>query len=79
MVAKALSNEEDPGEAAQRRAAVRKAKRFVLSVAVISALGGALFGYDTGVISGALLFMTPHFGLSPFMEGLVTSALLLGA
>jgi len=78
MVARPLSNDEEPGDAAQR-AAVRKAKRFILLVAVISALGGALFGYDTGVISGALLYMGPHFGLSPFMEGVVTSALLLGA
>ena len=68
MVARPLSNDEEPGDAAQR-AAVRKAKRFILLVAVISALGGALFGYDTGVISGALLYMGPHFGLSPFMEG----------
>lgn len=77
MVAKTLSNDEPDGRT--DAAAVRKAKRFILLVAVISALGGALFGYDTGVISGALLFMTPHFGLTPFMEGLVTSALLIGA
>ena len=36
MVARPLSNDEEPGDAAQR-AAVRKAKRFILLVAVISA------------------------------------------
>src|SRR3954469_16304698 len=43
------------------------------------ALGGVLFGYDTGVISGAILFITKDFGLSPFMQGAVVAALLLGA
>jgi MFS transporter, SP family, sugar:H+ symporter len=43
------------------------------------ALGGLLFGYDTGVISGAVLFITKDFGLSPFMQGAVVAALLLGA
>ena len=43
------------------------------------ALGGLLFGYDTGVISGAILFITEDFGLSPFMQGAVVAALLLGA
>jgi sugar porter (SP) family MFS transporter len=43
------------------------------------ALGGVLFGYDTGVISGAILFITSDFGLSPFMQGAVVAGLLLGA
>src|SRR3954453_2079185 len=43
------------------------------------ALGGLFFGYDTGVISGAILFIKDDFGLSPFMQGAVVAALLLGA
>ncbi|MFF4606797.1 sugar porter family MFS transporter [Streptomyces sp. NPDC001339] len=55
------------------------AKRFIVGIAAIAALGGALFGYDTGVISGALPFMEAHFGLTSLGEGIITSALLIGA
>ena len=43
------------------------------------ALGGMLFGSDTGVISGAILFISPDLGLTSFLEGLVVASLLLGA
>jgi MFS family permease len=42
-------------------------------------LGWLLFGYDTGVISGAILFIKTDFGLSPFWQGAVVAVLLLGA
>ena len=48
-------------------------------IAATAALGGLLFGYDTGVISGALLFLRDAFHLSPLMQGVVTSTALLGA
>ena len=48
-------------------------------VAALSALGGMLFGYDTGVISGAILFIRQDFALSDFTVGLVVSAVLIGA
>ncbi len=52
--------------------------RFIM-IAAVASLGGLLFGYDTGVISGALLFIKQDFGLSPTMQGIVTGAVLFGA
>ena len=48
-------------------------------VAAIASLGGLLFGYDTGVISGALLFIRDEFHLSPTMQDVLTGAVLVGA
>jgi sugar porter (SP) family MFS transporter len=56
--------------------AVRSSGR---SIYFFGALGGLLFGYDTGVISGALLFIPNDFKLSPFLQGAIVGALLLGA
>ena len=51
----------------------------VIGIAAVVALGGFLFGYDTGVISGALSFITTDFHLSSFTSGVVVSAILVGA
>src|ERR1700726_3289684 len=54
--------------------------RAVLWTAAITALGGLLFGYDTGVVSGALLFLHTSFGpMSSFDKEMVTGLLLIGA
>ncbi|AFA74492.1 MFS transporter, sugar porter family [Gordonia polyisoprenivorans VH2] len=51
-------------------------RRFLTKLTVIATLGGLLFGYDTGVISGALLYMKDDLHLSAFGEATVVSALL---
>ncbi|MDT5337237.1 MAG: transporter, family, major inositol transporter [Mycobacterium sp.] len=50
--------------------------RFLTRLTVIATLGGLLFGYDTGVISGALLYMKDDLNLSSFGEATVVSSLL---
>jgi MFS transporter, SP family, galactose:H+ symporter len=52
---------------------------FVYLAAAISALGGMLFGYDIGVISGAILFIKKDFSISSGMEEFVVSSVLLGS
>jgi SP family galactose:H+ symporter-like MFS transporter len=54
-------------------------KGYVYYAVGVAALGGLLFGYDTGVISGAILFIKSQFSLSSTMEEIVVSAVLVGA
>ncbi|GCE23668.1 sugar porter family MFS transporter [Dictyobacter kobayashii] len=48
-------------------------------VAMVAALGGLLFGYDTAVISGAMLFLRVSFALNAWMQEITVSIALLGA
>jgi sugar porter (SP) family MFS transporter len=46
---------------------------------LFGALGGILFGYDSGVIAGALLFIKKDMTLDAKLQGMVVGGLLLGA
>jgi sugar porter (SP) family MFS transporter len=48
-------------------------------IALIAAISGILFGYDTGVMSGAILFIPQDFPLTPGMNGIVVGSVLFGA
>ncbi len=53
--------------------------RFVTGIALLAALGGMLFGFDTGVISGALPYLAKEFNLGSLGQSWVVGSLLLGA
>ena len=51
---------------------------YVFLVCVVAALGGLLFGYDTGVINGAIGPLKAHFSLNATMEGWAAGCALVG-
>ncbi|MDW5562178.1 MAG: sugar porter family MFS transporter [Methanomassiliicoccus sp.] len=51
----------------------------VIIATLISAVGGILFGFDTGVISGAILFLQQEWHLTTGEESIATSSVLIGA
>lgn len=53
-------------------------KPYLLLVAFVAAIGGFLFGFDTSVISGAIVSITPKFGLNEFQEGWAVASILIG-
>jgi sugar porter (SP) family MFS transporter len=46
--------------------------------AMVAAIGGLLFGFDTAVINGAIVFIRQQFGLSDTQTEIAASSLLLG-
>jgi len=58
---------------------MKKESHVVAIVATIAALAGLLFGYDTGVISGALLFIKHTFPMQTSSIEMVVSSVLIGA
>ena len=59
--------------------AVRDTPRYTYLVAGIAVIGGMLFGYDIGVISGAENLLKSAFQLSSGTEELAVAAVLIGA
>lgn len=52
---------------------------YIVFVAFIAALGGLLFGYDTGVVSGAQHYFVADFHLTSTQQEIAVSAVLIGA
>jgi len=54
-------------------------KALVAVIATVAATGGLLFGFDTGVISGAIPFFQKAFGITDSWVEIITTAGLVGA
>jgi sugar porter (SP) family MFS transporter len=52
---------------------------FLWKVSFVAGLGGVLYGYDVGIIAGALVFVRSSFALSTQMEEVVVSVVLIGS
>ena len=50
----------------------------ILKITIVAALGGLLFGYDTGVIGGSQLYFTEYFNFSAAEQGWAVSSALYG-
>jgi len=55
-----------------------KNKKYVIYSAIVAALGGLLFGFDTAVISGTTGWLEKVFGLSSFWLGFTVASALIG-
>src|SRR6201995_3633260 len=76
------SRSQDPGggfRSSFRWDVIRTTPRYAYLVAGVAAIGGMLFGYDIGVISGAENLLKTKWHLSPGSEELAVSAVLIGA
>ncbi|HEX2910928.1 MAG TPA: sugar porter family MFS transporter [Chloroflexia bacterium] len=71
----ASNNQQDKNQPSGKKTG----KFFVYFVSALAAFNGLLFGFDTGVISGALLFIKKDYNLNSTMQEVVTSAVLVGA
>jgi sugar porter (SP) family MFS transporter len=60
-------------------AAGEKVTGLVRVAAVVSAISSLLYGYDTGIISGALLQIKKDFRIGSALQEVIASAILLGA
>ncbi|GFS25136.1 proton myo-inositol cotransporter-like [Elysia marginata] len=52
---------------------------YIWMISAFAAIGGFLFGYDTGVVSGAMLLLKDEFSLSSYMQEVIVSSTIAAA
>ena len=57
---------------------MKKAAWYVLSVSLVAAIGGLIFGFDTAIVAGATRYMKEQFSLDSLQEGWAVSVVLIG-
>jgi sugar porter (SP) family MFS transporter len=57
---------------------MKKAAWYVLSVTLVAAIGGLIFGFDTAIVAGATRYMKEQFTLDSLQEGWAVSVVLIG-
>lgn len=67
-----------PAPATRPSLTVRANLSYLIPTCLVATLGGLLFGYDTGVISGAIEFLTARFALDVVMKGWASGCVLIG-
>ncbi len=63
---------------AQRVLREESASIYVYLIAAVAAMGGLLFGFDTAVINGAIVFLRQEFHLTELQTEMAAGSLLLG-
>ena len=73
------SEEEEEEEDCLYRSVSRSQSSPVLLqiLTILSCVGGFLFGYDTGVVSGAMLLVSQHFSLTPAWHSAIVSVTVI--
>src|ERR1700761_2833256 len=71
-----MSNRTLPDQPQSPAAVVNRS--YLWMVASVAAISGFLFGFDTAVINGALVFLRRQFALNNFLTEIAASSLLLG-
>jgi len=57
---------------------MKKAAWYVLSVTLVAAIGGLIFGFDTAIVAGATRYMKEQFALDSLQEGWAVGIVLIG-
>ena len=63
---------------AKQTVKLRIAMKYSYRVSTVAALGGLLFGFDTAIINGAILFLRRHFGWTEVETEIAAGSLLAG-